>query len=539
MTTPLNWKTDPLLREGEKYRSLNTQLEHFKDQRHKEQLLRNPLKNFYGLLIKKRDFKRRKNTPKSKRIRILARMPYISLQEYHFIQQKILGNSWQLAEAARDYFYHSAQSDHSISSWKQRIERYANKGSIPLPILRVDQEIWKQFSEHIHQEQQIIIQSAKQEPSKIPLKLSEKLVYLLGMIDGDGHLTKHQVHIVDYSKEQIKQLQKIVKELFAIEGEVRKGNGGKYYILLANGKWVVKLINYLTEHALGRKYQSLREPVILREKPYEHLRGAYWRGLFDADASYKRTMVFTTISLKLINDLERFLDQLVVKYRTKKTAKGISLYIYAGSRQKVCNAIGCWHPEKREEVKELLSRRRSGETEAFQGIEQKHLTAKGFFNFNRLDQRITVQQMGKLFQQYRKQQGLSRKDLAKYLKISYFTLTSYEKNRTSPPLQLIKKFASLQNVELMFFLHKHNLVRYGLIKTVRLPLQPSKQLSEVMIYLFPGSNQVVSLSANNQKVVDKLNNFFELKITSPSTNRLYNYVLWDFLKKFGKYKTVK
>ncbi|RLI63884.1 MAG: hypothetical protein DRO63_08060, partial [Candidatus Gerdarchaeota archaeon] len=212
---------------------------------------------------------------------------------------------------------------------------------------------------------------------------------------------------------------------------------------------------------------------------------------------------------------------------------------YSGSRQKVAEAIGSWHPEKKKELQTLLSRRRNGEIEAFQGIRTANLTSEGFFDFSLMDQRITVLQMGDLLKQFRWENNWSRTELANSLQLSYFTLTSYEKNRTNPPLQLVQMLASKQNMNLMPFLHKNNLCRFGSVKKVKLPLRPSKQCLELMQYLRPGANHAISLETNDQEVTTKLNDFFELKITDPAINRLYNYVLWTFLTTYGNYQTVK
>lgn len=315
MTPSVNWQTDPLLypRINDRPTTLNNLLaEEGNESEEKTQLLNNPLKNFYGMLIHQNDFARNKTN--SKKARILTRMPYLPLEYYPFLQQKLAENSWSLAEGTRDYFYQSALLDHSIKSWKQRIDHYFERGAIPLPMLRGDEKLWLQLTEQIQQEQQLTIQSAKGEQTTIPLQLTEKLVYLLGITDGDGNLSKHQVHIVDYSKKQIEQLQKFCKELFGVTGNIVEGKEGNYWILLVNGKWIVRLITFLTGHPTGRKYESLQEPFILREQPWERFRGAYWRGMFDADGSYKNTMVFATVSNLLSKDLEAYLSSFEVKY---------------------------------------------------------------------------------------------------------------------------------------------------------------------------------------------------------------------------------
>ncbi|MHA1435244.1 MAG: LAGLIDADG family homing endonuclease [Candidatus Heimdallarchaeota archaeon] len=284
---PINWQTDPLLWGQQQlvtnqWQTLNNLLTETKKSEERELLIKQPLRNFYGILIRTQDFNDKVNDPNQKRVRVLTRMPFLPLVLYPAVMELLAKKVWLLAEGARDYFYQSAKKDHSITSWKQRIDRYLDRGAIPLPLLRVDETLWQRLTEQILQEKKITIQSAKGEQSIIPLELTEKLVYLLGIIDGDGHLSKHQVHIVDYSKKQIEQLQQLCQELFGVTGHIQEGNEGNYYILLVNSKWIVRLVQFLTGHSLGRKYESLREPLILKTEPWNRFRGAYWRGMFDA-----------------------------------------------------------------------------------------------------------------------------------------------------------------------------------------------------------------------------------------------------------------
>ena len=541
---PLNWQTDPLLLDLKpapvaSWRTLNDLLQNG-DADLKQKYSQQPLWNIFGVVVRKIDFVNQANNPSSnERVRILTRMPFLPLDYYRELKESLEATLWATAEAGRNYFYKSALNDASITSWKKRLERYLERKSIPLALVRIQHQSWHLLNKRITKEQKILLQSAKGERSTIPLVLTEKLVYILGIIDGDGHLKKHMFHIVDYSREQVKQLLSFCQELFQVKGDFKEGKTGNYFLLFINSKWVVRFVNFLTGHTFGRKYHSLREPLFLREQRWSHFRGAYWRGLFDADASYRRTMVFSSISEKVISDLQQYFSELEVKFRVKETFPGISMYVYSGSRQKVAEAIGSWHPEKKKELQTLLSRRRNGEIEAFQGIRTANLTSEGFFDFSLMDQRITVLQMGDLLKQFRWENNWSRTELANSLQLSYFTLTSYEKNRTNPPLQLVQMLASKQNMNLMPFLHKNNLCRFGSVKKVKLPLRPSKQCLELMQYLRPGANHAISLETNDQEVTTKLNDFFELKITDPAINRLYNYVLWTFLTTYGNYQTVK
>ncbi len=544
MTPPLSWKTDPLLLERKQGLSLNDLLVNFEDSARREQLGENPLNNFYGFLIKRVDFIRKETAPAEKRIRILTRMPFIPLNNYSFLKQLLEDKRWLIAEASRDYFYQSAMKDHSIRNWKNRIARYIERGAIPLPLLRGDEELWQQFTQQVKQEQQITIQSAKGEHSTIPLMLTEKLVYLLGVIDGDGHLSKHQVHIVDYSKKHIEQLQQFIQELFRVTGAIREGKEGNYYILLVNGKWLVRLINFLTGHPLGRKYAALREPLILREKPFQHLRGAYWRGLFDADASYKQGVTFVTTAKTLADDLYNYLDYKKISYRTKEkdTIGNLSyvVYIPTGYRTNLYSQIGSWHPEKNQEFLSLLKRRRMGEKEGFQGIPKQTLTSEGYFNFYHLDSSILVVNVGSILNQIRKKMVISRKKLAQDLSISYETITAYENGRAFPPLRNIIKFVELTNQKLMPFLEENRLFYYKSHLTIQLPLKPTAFLKQAMQYLHPRNGSNITILTKDEHFFEEMKSYFSLPSSlTISQRRFCTRVLHNFLITFGNYQNVK
>ncbi|MGC9778866.1 MAG: helix-turn-helix domain-containing protein [Candidatus Heimdallarchaeota archaeon] len=542
MTLPLTWKTDPLLLDEvlKRTKTLNELLQvNDLDSNLKRQLVTNPLMNFYGFLIRKRDFITKRIGATNSKVRILARMPFLPLEKYPRVQILLSQKSWLLAETSRDYFYQSALHDHSIKNWKQRVERYLERGAIPLPLLRGDEELWQQLTQQVKQEQQITIQSAKGKQSIIPLVLTEKLVYLLGIVDGDGHLSKHQVHIVDYSQEQIKQLQQFMYELFGVTGEIRSGKGGNYYILLVNSKWIVRLVQYLTGHPLGRKYEALQEPLILQKDQWTYLRGAYWRGLFDADASYKQAPTFTTISEKLTLDLKDYLDAFEINSTINTNKNGFTTYIYTGSRTRLYSQIGSWHPQKRKELLALLSRRRSGEIENFQGINEQKMTSDGFFDLSLLNNRTTINNFGPLMKQLRQQKNLTRKDLAIILPISYPTLATYENSQTNPSIKVALVFVSLMNLNFMSFLREYQLDYFSFYSSVKLPFIPSHELLQLMTYLHPCACNSISLLTTNPKVIQRIESFFDIKITKLELKRFNNYVLWDFLRTFGKYETIK
>lgn len=541
MTQPLTWKTDLLLLDGMPKSNISlNELLRSNCSNTQGTLAINPLTNFYGLLVRKRDFTIKGDSEvTSKKVRILARMPFLPLKIYSELQALLPLKVWLLAEASRDYFYHSAMHDHSIKSWKNRIERYMEREAIPLPIIRTNEELWKEVTKQVQREKKIIIQSAKGERSIIPLEITEKLVYLLGIIDGDGHLSKHQVHIVDYSKKQIEQLQQFFQELFGVTGDIREGNNGNYYILLVNGKWIVRLVYYITGHPLGRKYQSLREPLLLREKSWEHLRGVYWRGLFDADASYKKAAVFTSISKKLTIDLHNFLKDHDIDYNSNEIMieKGNNAYVTfipSGNRKKLSEQIGCWHVDKKKQLLQLIKNEQS-RFKTFQGMNEKNLTNQGYFDFSLLPRDITVVNIGEIIRKKRMVAGLSRKNLAQQMEISYNNLSTYEINRANPNLAFLLRYLDFCKESLMPFLETKSLHYFQIKNTkVKLYLKPTKELLTMVTNLYPLSNHYVGLKTVKPRSINTIEQFFDISIDT-NTNRFSNSVLHHFLTTFFIY----
>ena len=534
----LNWKTDPLLQDV----TLNELVANTMEPSERQVLINNPLANFYGILVKKQEFSQ--NTTLLTKTRILPRMPYLPLNHYPFLKEQLQERSWLLAEKNRDYFYGSAMMDNAIKDWKQRIERYVENNAIPLPMLRGDEELWQQLTKHVLQEQQIIIQAAKGERSIIPLKLTEKLVYLLGIIDGDGNLAKHQIHIVDYSKKQIEQIQGFFKELCGVPGDIKEGNEGNYYILLVNAKWLVRLVTFLTGHPTGRKYKSLQEPLILREPSWERLRGAYWRGLFDADGSYRNTLTFATNSKQLSDDLEGYFSSLGVNYKvTYDAMKSYTMYVYAGTRKKVFDAIGSWHPEKRREFQQLLGKNWYGSLSIFQGLENNNLIDSTFFDFAKLPDNIRLINGGRLFIQLRKQKQWTQVNLASKLAISLSSLCKYEQLTINPGLKLMKKLfaiCEIQDIKKRIHYLESNSLQYYTYKTrqVKYPFRVSDEVLQVMNCLHPRSDDLVVLLSDTKASRQLAFEIFGISFVKFRPT-IRNLALNTFLQTFGHYSSYR
>ncbi|MHA1309226.1 MAG: hypothetical protein ACTSO7_18650, partial [Candidatus Heimdallarchaeota archaeon] len=167
----------------------------------------------------------------------------------------------------------------------------------------------------------IPFQSARGEHFQMPTRLTEDLAYFLGVVIGDGHLNYHNLELVDFSQENMVMLQALAKILFGIEGAI--SGEKKIWLLHLNNKWLVRLVNFLTDQPItGKKYQALRELILFQND--EKLRWQFWSGVLDADGSYKSVVSFCSSSQFFVNELTKVLDKYNIHF-SHRIIKGNSV----------------------------------------------------------------------------------------------------------------------------------------------------------------------------------------------------------------------
>ncbi|MFQ6125917.1 MAG: hypothetical protein ACE5R6_15120 [Candidatus Heimdallarchaeota archaeon] len=227
---------------------------------------------------------------------------------------------------------------------------------------------------------------------RMPIHLSPKLAYFLGVCAGDGSLTRTHISIIDNYPAFIRKLLELTTTLFGGRPKIVRGSRG-VYILFIKSVWAGRLLNLLTDQPYGKKYHVLRCPLILKNSKLERF---YWRGLFDTDGSYSQTMQFGTVSDQLIRDFEYFLEQHELNYYTHFYKKGNTIQLKIGSYKVFSQLVGSWHPNKQQQCLNLL--RQGTKVTVFKGVKSSSLTEKGYLNLALLpklhviikDQRIRV-----------------------------------------------------------------------------------------------------------------------------------------------------
>ncbi|MBW2992338.1 hypothetical protein KY345_03935 [Candidatus Woesearchaeota archaeon] len=124
----------------------------------------------------------------------------------------------------------------------------------------------------------------------LPTELSEDLAYITGVLAGDGnifirkHKNDYRVKCVGNPKDEKEFYQSILKPLFKkifnLDIDVKLQDSGTTYGFYIYSKTLVKFFTNVLELPLGRKYNKLRIPDILKKgKLVNH----FIRGLADTD----------------------------------------------------------------------------------------------------------------------------------------------------------------------------------------------------------------------------------------------------------------
>ncbi|MBD3192769.1 MAG: hypothetical protein GF308_19170 [Candidatus Heimdallarchaeota archaeon] len=512
----INWRTDPQLFDSKpvtKTSWLNAN-ELIATGRKKGLFLGdNRLLNLFPILVRRSDFVRRTN-----RDRILARFPYLGLtqKERTIVQENIL----LIAEKARDYFYRSYNQ--KILAWKQLLDNYLERGFVPLPLIRCMEKFQKIM---LSRERQF--ESARGDPFTMPVKLTQELAYLSGVIQGDGNLQRYTLSVVDYSLDHIQQLRQRFQRLFGQEGRIQYKTPNSPELLIAN-KWVVRFFSFLTGQPIDKpKYPSLQEPLIFHQEPF---RSSYWGGVMDADGSYKgNSVTFTTTSKGYANNFFQFLKEKEIDGTIIEREDGTyQVYLPHKYLKQYKGIVVCYHPEKFQELAKLkigTSREKKG----FKGFKEEALI-NGYFNF-RLMNGLHIVGLGAYVQCWRGKN--TKKAYAKSVGIAPTTLAAIETNTNALAIETLEKALNREQRALMPFLASclgSIRFRKGRTRPIKLAVQPNSQLRTIAQGLAFYKN-IIRIERNEADLSKQLEEKFAVTIKG---GKITHKVLRDYFKTFCK-----
>ncbi|MHA1124373.1 MAG: hypothetical protein ACTSSB_05350 [Candidatus Heimdallarchaeota archaeon] len=477
--------------------------------------------NLYSILVRKIDFVRRKESD-----RVLSRFPFLVLteEEKTLIKSKIL----LIAEFARDYFYRSINS--GIMNWKRRLDTYLKRGAMPYPLYRCACAILD-FPITNPNIDELFFESARGKRYSIPTKLTNALVYLCGVVNGDGHLHRHWVKITDETKEFMVLLSKLFEQKLNDPGE----------IFLTGNAWNVELrltafsriINFLTDHTIeGAKYNSLREPLLFKQLGAP-LRNLYWRGAMDADGSFKNQITFTSASEQYVLDYQIFLESINMECSIQQKPSGpFSLYLLAKEKLRYVELIGSLNPKKSDDLFDFLQKKRK--YAVFNGLKKGVLTEDDYYNIDLLDS-LFIFGLGDFLKDYRSSNNYIEMD--KQFDMAQGSYSTMERYKRGLPYQMLKEIISANTSNkytITQFLDKYkSQITYQVANSspIILPLKPSKKLDSILSFFEPKINYVL-VNKINEEIKTITKEIFRIEINN---SRINCRLLLHFLETFYDY----
>ncbi len=519
MTEPLTWQNDPIYfdKEPTLVNDWVNANELFRQELSEKVISKNQEFNYFPIMIRRVDFIREKPSD-----RILARFPYIELTEKE--KEIITDKQLLIAEKLRDYFYKS--DNRKILEWRDILIKNLKRGYVPLPFLRCfPKEIDIKVSSRK-------FESARGEGFTLPAKLTKELAYLCGMVNGDGSLSQYVLGIIDYSRENIKQLKQRFEELFSQTGRIQFKTPNSPEVIITN-LWVVRFFSFLTDQPIGgKKYSKIREPLLLVNEPF---RSAYWSGVMDADGSYSsRKVVFTSASMQYALDFKAFLETLGIKSKySSRSDNTYTIYVPAKFHQIYKTKMISLHPEKKLQFMQLRKGRevKSKEGYIFQGFKEES-QINGFFNFALLDN-IQILGLDEFLKSKRGKKTLV--EYAKEINVDSSGLQKAETKTAALSLNALQKILTKNNLSLMLFLFQYGKnLQFRRIKAppVYLDFKPNNTLeyfTRKMIFY----NGYIAIDSNDEKLKQQLEDHFGIQIEK---FRIHNGVVRHFFKTFGNFK---
>ncbi len=477
--------------------------------------------------------------------RLLQSFPYIILDKTWL--DKLRKNTLILAEKTHHYFS-GTKADYSIRSWQKRIIKYLEEQlRLPFPLFRLFPE-WLRIYDG---KQFLKFQSARGENFQLPLYLTGDIAYLVGVIMGDGHLAEYFINIIDASQEHIENLATSLKGIFKSKLEMFKQSNANAWNVNILGKWVVRFFNFLSGQPINeRKYLAIQAPKLFTHCNDDSFLTIFWRGVLDADAGYRRDVIFTSASKQLIDDFIIFLQNKNMTYRyttTTNTKTGDSAYsvrILGSSRETFLKVINTNHPQKKDELlltvnrtqpERVLARKEDaswiGRVASFN---KSRLTSLGYFTLENIKD-LSVANAGALIQSLRKDQ---QNIIARHLSVPPSLFSNYVNNKRATPLLVLQQLLDLSSSQhdLMTLLKSYNLSLFTIHKAQAvLPFKPNQDLLMVLQGLQVKKDYFLIIGLPDQSYKEyknRLRRTFQLSTNSTSSKRFYNKVLYQFIKTF-------
>ena len=197
---------------------------------------------------------------------------------------------------------------------------------------------------------------------KLPIKISEELLRLIGIIHGDGNMSFNRVHITDKSREYHEKL--IIptfEKLFGIRMNLFHDKNRNSYYSYTKNKIIYKFLVEILKIPSGSVRKNLRFPTYLKDINNK-FKSSYIGGIFDAEGHVRKRQAeidFSITNKEIWEFVKKFLNDIDVKFSTKirKRRKNPEYEIYIYGKPNLINFnehIKFSHPDKIDAFQKFL-----------------------------------------------------------------------------------------------------------------------------------------------------------------------------------------
>jgi len=160
--------------------------------------------------------------------------------------------------------------------------------------------------------------------TRLPLKITDKIAFVAGIIVGDGHLHNNKtggktIEISMVNQKIMLKVKENIEKSFWIRTKIRMllvGDKQKLYRINFSNTLIWSLFNELFEIPAGKKSYIVKEPLCIQDNL--ELEKMFFTGLFLADGGMKhKSISYTTMSQKLSEDTQIFLRKIGISFKTR------------------------------------------------------------------------------------------------------------------------------------------------------------------------------------------------------------------------------
>jgi intein/homing endonuclease len=188
---------------------------------------------------------------------------------------------------------------------------------------------------------------------RLPVKLSQDLCWIIGILQGDGNISGTRIHVSEESKEFHTELRETFEKVFGIQLHLYRDGARNTYYSYVKSTIISDFLKDVFKLCNGRKTNQ-EIPKLIRESTV-YRKSAYVSGLFDAEGylSKRQAAIGFSVSDRSIAEfVSRTLSEIGVKHLTRSRFRSNRrpehvIEVYGRKRVKrFLEKVGFRHPLK-------------------------------------------------------------------------------------------------------------------------------------------------------------------------------------------------